>query len=327
MSGKQDSTRTAELTRVFFKEAADLWLDSRKLFISPRTYKGYAYYIETMNKFFGEFKLTEITPDLIRDYQKMRRERVNGRKINMELGCLAQMLKRIGRWPDLAADYQPLRVSRQSPGRALSDAEYERLTRHAMSKPEWEGAYLFMILSTNTTAGPKELWTLQHRDYDREQRRIHVGRKEAKNAYRVRVIPLNEMAYAAMERVLELAKKRGSRHTEHYLFPYRISGNAYGGFFDPTRHQTTCKTAWKKLTIAANLPGLRPYDCRHCAITNLLQNPDVSEETVKAIAGHVSPEILKTYSHIRLEVKQAALDALVKKSFKERNKQRAEALT
>ena len=102
----------------------------------------------------------------------------------------------------------------------------------------------------------------------------------------------------------------------HYLFPFRINGNAYGGTYDPRRHQTTCKTAWKKLTVAANLPGLRPYDCRHCAITNLLQNPDVSEETVKAIAGHVSPEILKTYSHIRMECKQAPLDALVKKSFK-----------
>ena len=85
---------------------------------------------------------------------------------------------------------------------------------------------------------------------------------------------------------------------------------------NPRRDQTTCKTSWKKLTVAANLQGLRPCDCRHCAITSLLQNPDMSEETVQAIAGHVSPEILKTYSHIRLEAKQAALDALVKKSFK-----------
>ena len=316
MSGKQDSTRTAELTRVYFKEAADLWLDSRKMFWSPRTYKDAKYYIKTLSNFFGEFKLTEITPDLLRAYQKMRRDSVNGRKINQELGVISMMLKRIGRWQDLAFDYQPLAVSRQSPGRAISEAEYERLTRHAMSKPEWEGAYLFMILSTNTTAGPKELFTLQLKDYDRERRRIHVGRKEAKNAFRVRVIPLNEMAYTAMERVLELAKKRGSRHPEHYLFPFRIHGNAHGGVYDPNRHCTTCKAAWKKLITAANLPGLRPYDCRHCAITNLLQNPDVSEETVKAIAGHVSPEILKTYSHIRLEVKQAALDALVRKSFK-----------
>jgi integrase len=312
-----DAMRTAELTKSLFLQAATIWLDDRKMFWSPRTYKDNKYYCDQLGKYFGEFKLTEITSDLIRAYQKMRRDQVYAGTINQELGCLVAMLKRIGRWADLAGDYQRLKMDRRSPGRALSEAEYERLTRHAMSRQEWTGAYLFMLLSTNTTAGPKELFTLQLKDYDRERKRIYVGRKEAKNVYRPRIIPLNEVAYAAMERVLELARKRGSHHPEHYLFPYRINGNAYGGVFDPTRHQTTVKTAWKKLTVAANLPGLRPYDCRHCAITNLLQNPDVSEETVKAIAGHVSPDILKTYSHIRLEAKQAALDALVRKSLKD----------
>jgi len=62
--------------------------------------------------------------------------------------------------------------------------------------------------------------------------------------------------------------------------------------------------------MAANLKGLRPYDLRHTAITDILQNPDVSEETAKAIAGHISDKILKTYSHIRISAKRTALDAL-----------------
>ena len=185
---------TAELTKVHFMEAADRWLESRKLFLSARTH----------------FKLTEIASDLLRAYQQMQRDSVNGRKINQELGCLVQMLKRIGRWQDLAADYQPLKVDRRSPGRALSEAEYERLTRHAMSRPEWEGAYLFMIPDSGHTA-----------------QRCRPCRHGA--------------CFGA-------CRKRGSHHPEHYLFPYRINGNAYGGTYDPRRHQTTCKTAWKKLT-------------------------------------------------------------------------------
>ena len=35
-----------------------------------------------------------------------------------------------------------------------------------------------------------------------------------------------------------------------------------------------------------------------------------SEQTIKAIAGHVSQRMLDRYSHIRLEAKRAALEAL-----------------
>jgi integrase len=308
-----DDMRTAALTEAPFSQAADLWLETRRPYLSPRTFKDYQVYIKTLDNFFAEFKLPQITSDMLRTYQKMRMARAAGRKINQEVGCLAQMLKRIGRWPDLAGDYQPMRVKRESPGRAISDREYERLFRHAMSKPEWEMAYLFAVISVNTTAGPKEVWTLRIRDFDRKGKVIRIQPEGAKNPHRVRLIPLNDQALAAMERVAELAGKRGSRDLDHYLFPFRVSGNAYGGVYDPTRHCTTCKTAWKKLTVAANLPGLRPYDLRHTAITSILQNPDVSEETAKSIAGHISDNILKTYSHIRLDAKRVALDALVKK--------------
>jgi integrase len=52
---------------------------------------------------------------------------------------------------------------------------------------------------------------------------------------------------------------------------------------------------------------------RHHAITRLLENPDISEQTVKDIAGHVSKHILERYSHIRMEKKRNALDALCRK--------------
>jgi integrase len=79
---------------------------------------------------------------------------------------------------------------------------------------------------------------------------------------------------------------------------------------------TTFKTAWKKLITAANLPGLRPYDMRHTGITNLLQLPEVSLETCKAIAGHISAEIVKTYSHIGMTARREALDALMRAATK-----------
>ena len=54
----------------------------------------------------------------------------------------------------------------------------------------------------------------------------------------------------------------------------------------------------------------RWHDLRHTFITRLLEDPNVSEETIRALAGHVSKKMLERYSHIRLQAKQAAIAAL-----------------
>jgi integrase len=305
------NTKESELAQLLFKEGASAWLDSRRPYLSPRTISDYEKYIATLSVFFGELKLKEIRPDHLRAYQRMRIGRAGGRRINHELGVIQQLLKRIGRWKDVGPDHQRLPEPKQSPGRALSDQEYDRLFRVAQSRPEWEMAYLFAAISVNTTAGPKEVWTLRLCDVNLEGNFIRVQPEGAKNVHRIRVLPLNAIARAAFERVLELAARRGSTKPNEYLFPFRVRGNGTWGIYDPNRHCTTCNGAWRKLVVAAGLKGLRPYDMRHTAITDILQNPDVSEETAKAIAGHISDKILKTYSHVRLDAKRAALNALV----------------
>jgi len=79
--------------------------------------------------------------------------------------------------------------------------------------------------------------------------------------------------------------------------------------FDPTKPLTTWRTAWRKLTTKAGLRGLRFHDLRHHCITELAES-GASEQTIKAIAGHVSQRMLDRYSHIRLEAKRNALQAL-----------------
>ena len=50
----------------------------------------------------------------------------------------------------------------------------------------------------------------------------------------------------------------------------------------------------------------RWHDCRHTFITRLAENPNVSEETIRSLAGHVSRKMLERYSHIRISAKQVA---------------------
>ena len=53
----------------------------------------------------------------------------------------------------------------------------------------------------------------------------------------------------------------------------------------------------------------RFHDLRHQAITELAESK-ASDQTIMEIAGHVSRKMLQHYSHVRMEAKRNALDAL-----------------
>ncbi len=298
--------RTLQLGQLVFKSAADGWLETRKPYLSPKTIHEYELNIKTLSAFFGEVRLPEITADMLRAYQRMRLTQCGPFAINHECSVLQQMLKRIGKWPEIAPDYQPLPLPKEKRGRALRDEERAKLLRVANSRESWKAAYLFAVISVNTSAGPKETMTLRLKDIDLAERILTVQPGGAKNVHRIRRIPLNDEAFEAVKLALARAKSLGSTAPDNYLFPFRVKKSHY----DPTRHQTTLKTAWTSLRAAAGLQGFRLYDLRHHAITVLLENADVSDETAEAIAGHISREMKKQYSHIRIEARRAAVEAL-----------------
>ncbi len=289
------------------REAAEAWLESRRPYLAAKTMYEYNLNLRMLSTFFGDLRLSEIDGDLIRMYQRERQKVAGPSAINHELNLLCQMRKRIG-LP--ITDYQPLPLPKEERGRALSHEERERLFRIASSNPNWEAAYLFALISVNTSAGPKETCTLRLKDVDLARQTIRIQPAGAKNVHRIRTIPLNAESLKAVKRAMERAAELGATEPDHHLFPFRIYGGQNPGY-DPARHQTTFKTSWLKLRAAAKLTGFRMYDLRHHAITSMLENPDISEETVEDIAGHVSRRMKKRYSHIRMEYKRAAVDAML----------------
>ena len=71
------------------------------------------------------------------------------------------------------------------------------------------------------------------------------------------------------------------------------------------------ETAKKKAGV-----GCRFYDARHTFITRLAENPTVSEETIRQLAGHVNPKMLGRYAHIRVEARRAAIATLERAELK-----------
>jgi Phage integrase family len=63
------------------------------------------------------------------------------------------------------------------------------------------------------------------------------------------------------------------------------------------------------LCVSRRHAGLRFHDLRHPAITELAES-QVSDQTIMAIAGHVSQKMLAGYSHVRSEARRQAVMAL-----------------
>lgn len=314
--------KVAQLLEMNFQPACEAWLQTRRPYISAGTHKDYRKNILTLTRWFAKYKLTEIDGDLIREFQLERGEdvyyktglKVGPNSINKETGLLCQILKRVGR-PVL--DYQPLPQPDSEVGRALEPEECERLFRIAAENPDWEGVYLFALISINTSAGPKECLSLQLKDVNIPQRIIFIP--GTKNVHRKRDIPLNEEALEAVIRAVARANRLGSTQPDHYLFPFKYFKKAEG--YDPTRRKISYHQMWRNLTERAGLKGLRMYDLRHTCITRLCENPNVSEQAIESIAGHVTAKMKKKYCHLRIEVKRQAVESMVHRKVAHMKKQ------
>jgi integrase len=69
-------------------------------------------------------------------------------------------------------------------------------------------------------------------------------------------------------------------------------------------------TAWKYVKQRANVQR-RLHDSRHTLITELAEG-GVGDQTIMDIAGHLSKQMLKHYSHLRMKAKREPLESVVK---------------
>jgi integrase len=244
----------------------------------------------------------------------------NGQRIEIQMRSRAQHAK-----------------ERRRVGRALTHEEKVRLLKIAESKPEWQNARLAQILALNTTMRGCEIKGQRWQDINLVNRALTVRRATTKTDAGERIIPLNGNAVGAIVELYRRAQMFDGIEGDHYIFPACENGR-----IDPTRPQTTWRTAWRRLTRAILCPacgelqnpgdvcqnekckadirsvksstsGLRFHDLRHHAITELAES-QASDQIVMAIAGHVSPKMLAHYSHVRMDAKRRALDALASES-------------
>lgn len=302
------------------------WLPHRKVTVAPKSYSGEKRLLRQVVKVFGaDRRLETFTEDDLRYYQVTRRntisrlgQPVGPRTVNLELFPLIQILKRAKLWNRLKDDYRRLRVPRSGVGYALTQDEAIRLVRTGLSRPEWEEILWIAILAKN--AGPRscELRRLQLGAIHLELAipEIEVRRESTKSDAGARRYPLNDLALWAVRKLMERAALLGAHRPEHYLLPKNLSKhtrpddpNRGRRGFDVNQPQTSWSSAWRSLRKAAGLPKLRFHDFRHSFITDGGE-AGVPLQVMQDLVGHMSPEMVRLYTHIHDKAKLKAVRAI-----------------
>jgi integrase len=213
------------------------------------------------------------------------------------------VLKRAKLWYRLEDEYVTVRNAKPPVGRALTAEDQQRLFAIARTKPGWLYAYVATTLAFYCGMRACEIKGLRWRDIDITTRVLHIRRSKTPAGWRSPT--LNATCLHVLQELRESAAQLGFTEPDHFVFPWH--GRAKR--LDPTKPLTSWRTAWRSIRKAAGLSDVRFHDGRHTAITTLAEK-GLPDWVIQAQVGHVAPEMMKTYSHIRRQALNQAADAL-----------------
>jgi integrase len=292
-----------------FEHAGSAWLEAEKPHLAERTYEIYEVALRChLKPALGALLLCDIDAGRIASYQARRKEEeASARTLNKELQVLRQILKRHKLWANLQGDVKFEREHNDI-GKCLSHEEEKNLLAACGSNALLNAV---VTLALNTALRKNEIRTLRWSQIDFEKRTVAVGRAKTEGGSG-RVIPLNQPAFDSL---VKWAGRLVESNAEDYVFPACEAAGIEREHpdrerIDPSRPIKSWRSAWRAALKRAGLQ-LRFHDLRHTCITKLAES-QASEQTLMAIAGHVSRKMIEHYSHIRMEAKRAALDAIAK---------------
>lgn len=317
----------AKRERPLFPTAAKDWFASKSN-LSALGARYYRQYIAKLSRYFGNRLITDITAgDIAELQQRRRREGLSGRQVNAEVGTLRAILRYYGRWAHVSGRVAML-PQRSDVGRALGQDEESRLLE-AIGQSRSPSLYPLFVLSLDAGLRPSETRSLRlsnlrlnWRDGVISDGEIIVGSSKTE-AGAGRVVPLTRRACAAL--TLWLSRFAEAK-PDDYVFPFHrvaMAGNGriphvYDVKLDKPMSPSGYKTAFETAREKAGLT-LRFYDARHSFVTRLAENSAVSEETIRQLAGHVSPRMLGRYAHIRAQARRDAIATLERPTTISRN--------
>lgn len=263
-----------------------------------------------VSRLLGDLMAVDVTDRVVVRYQTDRlKENAASKTINDEVGFLLRVLPvaQAGAIRAQLRTQKQLKLkSKKRVGKAYSPEEKADLILAVRKAPRSKAVHMATMLALHAGMRDKEIRTLPWDRLDLSNRMLTVGESKT-DAGAGRTIPLNEDLFGSL---VEYAKwytaRFGTIQPGWYVFPF---GKPLPK--DPRRPQTSLKTAWRSARTRAKVEG-RFHDIRHTFVTDLAES-GAGDEVIRDMAGHVSKDMLKHYSHIRTEAKRRAVEALQSK--------------
>jgi len=299
------------------KEIAKDYLEGYFLRNRSRTFAEYA--IGHLTRLLGARMIVDADEIMVLGYQEQRlREEAAPKTINEEVGFLLRLLGERGELIRARLRKgKSLKLKGSKPVAKVYSPEEKQKLVEASREARSPAIYPALMLALNAGMRNAEIRHVHWRQVDLKKQFLTVGKSKTE-AGEGRTIPLNSALLEALQQHAEWYVLRFGRiEPDWYLFPFGRANQ-----LDPTRPITTIKTAWANAKERAGVTG-RLHDSRHTLITELAES-GAGDQTIMDIAGHVSRQMLKHYSHIRMQAKREALEAVWKNQQKAENQKKEE---
>jgi integrase len=298
---------------ILFSAAAREWMAANRARWSESNVSIQEFNLKHLSAYFGSMLVADITPQHIGKYQGIRqKEGASNRTINMEVSTLRMMMKAARLWAAISEDVRML-PERRDVGKALTLDEEKRLLEACRKSPQ-KALYTAVVVFCNTGLRNAELRRAHWNQVDFMKAEFRVGRAKTEGS-EGRIVPLNQ---AAIRAIKEWRSRRPDAKPEDYIFPteklaFKGEGAPEKGTMtayavNPSKPLGAWKRAWNTAKKQAGVE-CRIHDLRHHFISALAQT-QTPDATIQAISGHLSRKMLEHYSHVRLEAKRRAVEAL-----------------
>ena len=295
----------------------DTWADwfmekrSKPPFRAAKTHAANLNALKFLRPVFGNFRLSEITPEAIEDYLTDRlgaRRRIQTKlgvvyRGTLKPGTVHQEFRILGRILNVAVKQKRLAVN---PCRAV---EFPVSVIHSVRKPHYMTAteqerieffaadylkHVVTIISEMGLRPYRELLPMRKEDVDLENRLVHIPDSKTPNG--IGDMPMTESAWQAFKEQMEAAP------ASEYLFPTPKPRSR-------KPHLTSLKKIWASTLKRASVDYFPLYELRHTFATRLSAG-GVADHFVTQMLRQGAAGVFKRYSQAKFNMMREALERL-----------------
>lgn len=250
-----------------------------------------------LDKFFGEYAIAALTPQLVAKYRDERLKTVGDSTVRKELNMLSKVLKvssqEFGVSVPTGNPVPNVRKPQENKSRErrLTPGEFDALLRECRkSRNVWLLPAVNLAVATAMRQG--ELLALTWKNIKKENRVAFLPKTKNGEA---RAVPLTSEALAIIESIPRAITRKKETDPET---PDKRSATADIVF--PVERMTLYH-AFIAAVKRADITDFTFHDLRHEAITRFVERGDLEISELTAISGHKTHQMLKHYTHLRAE--------------------------